>query len=220
MGLRHMKALVYMMPVAGNQAKATTPMPPRKGESAEPTMNKSQLLTRIEEERVFWERLLAEVGEERMEQPGATGDWTFKDVVAHLVMWRQRTIAQLEAAQRNQPPAPPLWPAFLDEEKETEQINHWIYLTNQDRPLQDILNESRRQFQQLATLVTALSEQDLMDPKRFAWMKGQALGPAISTFGHLHEEHEPALRAWLARSNKQAAAQQSDAGKQDSVNQA
>lgn len=182
-------------------------------------MNKSQLLTRIEEERVFWERLLAEVGEARMEQQGATGDWTFKDVAAHLVMWRQRTIAQLEAAHRHQPPTPPLWPAFLDEEKEAEQINQWIYLTNQDRPLSDILNESRRQFQQLAALVEALPEQDLMDPKRFAWMKGQALGPAISSFAHLHEEHEPALRAWLARINKQADASQGDAGEQNSANQ-
>ncbi len=198
------------MLVAGNHPKV----------SPEPMMSKSQLLTRIEEERVFWERLLTEVGEERMEQPGATGNWTFKDVVAHLVMWRQRTIAQLEAAQRNQPPVPPLWPAFLDEEKETEQINQWIYLTNQDRPLPDILNESRRQFQQLATLVEALPEQDLMDPKRFVWMKGQALGPAISSFGHLHEEHEPALRAWLAQINRQSVKTQADTGKQNSVNQA
>lgn len=167
-------------------------------------MSKSALLQKIEEEHTFWERLLTEVGEDEMEQPGATGDWTFKDVVAHLVLWGQRMIALLEAAQRNQPPAPPLWPAFLDEEQETEQINQWIYLTNHDRPLQDILNESRRQFQQMATLLEALSEHDLMDPKRFSWMRGKALGPTVvkNFFGHLQEEHVPALRAWLAQRNQ------------------
>jgi hypothetical protein len=46
--------------------------------------NKSALLEQIERERIFWEQLQAEIGEQRMLVPGATGEWTFKDVVAHL----------------------------------------------------------------------------------------------------------------------------------------
>ena len=54
------------------------------------TPSKRALLEQIERERAFWEGLVAEVGEARMLQPGATGEWTFKDVVAHLNGWRVR----------------------------------------------------------------------------------------------------------------------------------
>ncbi|MCX6048151.1 MAG: ClbS/DfsB family four-helix bundle protein [Chloroflexi bacterium] len=167
-------------------------------------INKNSLLDRIKFERGFWETLLEEVGEARMTQPGATGHWTFKDVIAHLNAWRQQGINKLTAAKQHQLPAAPAWPAFLDEETETEQINEWIFETNRHRSLQDILSESRRQFDQLEELTQSLSEQDLLDPNRFAWMQGNPLGPTILTFSHLHEEHEPMLRAWLDKlANKQ-----------------
>jgi hypothetical protein len=84
--------------------------------------SKAASLERIERERAIWEQLLAEIGESRMLQPGATGDWTFKDVVAHLSGWRTRTLAKLEAAQQNRAPAPPPWPAHLSEDADTELI--------------------------------------------------------------------------------------------------
>ena len=45
---------------------------------------KGETLAAIERERAAWENLLAEVGEDRMLEPGPMGDWTFKDLVAHL----------------------------------------------------------------------------------------------------------------------------------------
>lgn len=45
-------------------------------------MSKAALLDEIERERLIWEQLLEAVGKERMEQPGAAGAWSFKDVGA------------------------------------------------------------------------------------------------------------------------------------------
>ena len=42
-----------------------------------------------------------------LEQPGAMGDWTFKDVAAHLTAWRRRTVVRLEAAARGEAEPPP-----------------------------------------------------------------------------------------------------------------
>src|SRR5690349_425093 len=79
---------------------------------------KADLLAQIEADRAEWRALLAEVGEGRMEQPGPMGEWTFKDLAAHLTGWRERSIARLEAAGRHQEtPAPP-WPANLNEDDE------------------------------------------------------------------------------------------------------
>ncbi len=156
---------------------------------------KAQLLDRIDAERAWWEGLLAEVGEERMLQPGVSGDWTFKDVVAHLNAWQGETVQRLEAAAGNEPPAPPPWPDTDD----VDQTNAWIYERNRDRDLGDVLQESRATWQRVRDLVASLSEDDLFDPNRFAWTEGEPLGPwnLGSSFDHFHEEHEPVIRAWL-----------------------
>lgn len=160
------------------------------------------LLATIYREIAGWAALLAEIGEDRMERPGASGAWTFKDVVAHLNGWRSRTVAHLEAVGRGEEPPSPPWPTGLSEETDEgiDRINDWFYERSKDRPLADVLAEAREQVAQLRMAVAALPERDLFEPGRFAWMRGQALGPGIvgGSFGHLHEEHEPANRAWLA----------------------
>ena len=159
----------------------------------------SSVIDAIDAERAHWESLLAEVGEERMEEIGITDDWSFKDVAAHLTAWRSRSLDRLEAASRGEPdPATPVDP---DSDAE-DRMNAGFYAANRDRPLQDVLRESKETFDRLRGVVSVLSVEDLNDPRRFEWMDGEALGPAIvngSYFGHLHEEHEADIRAFIAR---------------------
>jgi hypothetical protein len=164
------------------------------------TLSKDTLLAQIDHERTLWEQLVAEVGEEQMLEPGATGHWTFKDVVAHLSGWRANTLARLEAALRGHAPAAPPWPGHLDEEEDVEEINAWIYQANRDRPLRDVIDEYHRSFSMMRDAVSALSERDLTEPGRYDWMEGVPLASVITgSFGHLHEEHESVLREWLDR---------------------
>lgn len=166
-------------------------------------MKKQELLDTIQHESQQWDSFLHQVGDQagegRMAQPGATGEWSFKDVVAHLSAWRSRTLAHLQAARFEQTPSSQFWPAGWDEddEEDLEQINHWIYEENCDRSLHDVLNESRQQFRHMRELVRAIPEEDLFDPQRFDWMDGKPLATLVG-FNHFHEEHEPILRAWLA----------------------
>lgn len=166
------------------------------------TTGRAAWLERIEQERRIWEELLAEVGAERMAEPGATGDWSFKDVVAHLNGWRVLTLARLEAAAEGREPEPPPWPAHLDEDDEgdLDQINDWIYRASQGRSLQEVLAEYSQSFERMAAAVGALSDQELTEPGRYPWLGGHPLEAVLDgTFGHLHEEHEPGLREWLRR---------------------
>jgi hypothetical protein len=163
--------------------------------------NTAELIERIRQERALWDALVAEIGEERMEQPGVSGEWTFKDVVVHLIGWRKAFLAQVQAVVRgaSQPAQP--WPAHLDEEKEedVEQINQWFYEQGRSRSLNDVLDEYRQLFQGFEDAAHALSEQDLFEPGRFAWMAGEPLAEGVAYSPHFHEEHEPIIRAWLER---------------------
>lgn len=155
---------------------------------------KDELLAQVRVEHAGWRALLGEIGEERMEQPGPMGEWTFKDLVAHLTGWRERTIRRLEAGPGREPPTP--WPGDLTDD---DAINAWIYERNRDRPLREVLAEADASFDRLAAALAALPDEDVTTPGRFAWLEGQPLVTG-DFFGHLHEEHEPSIRAWLARS--------------------
>jgi hypothetical protein len=158
-------------------------------------MTKAALIDELNREHAQWEELLVAIGEARMDQPGVAGPWSSKDIVAHLTGWRRRTVGRLQAALRGEPEPEPPWPAHLQTD---DEINAWIYETNRDRSVPEVLDDSRQVFQQLVAAIEAFPEAELLDPQRFPWMEGQPLGGA-AFFAHFHEEHEPDMHAWLAR---------------------
>src|SRR5207302_1509092 len=116
--------------------------------STEP-ISKKQLLAELQSEQAAWLALLDEIGEENMTQPEVAGGWSIKDIVAHLTGWRRRTVLRFRTALDPTVDMTPSWPAELDEDDEVDEINAWIYKANRDRPLGDVLNDSREVFQQL-----------------------------------------------------------------------
>ena len=162
-------------------------------------MNKSELLHGVREEYRQWEALLNQISEARMDQPGAAADWSIKDIVAHLTGWRRRTVARLQAAQRGEGVPPPTWPAHLQTD---DGINAWIYESNRGRSVREVLGDSDHVFQQLLAAIEGLPDEVLSDPARhLPWLEAQSIKPG-DFFGHFHEEHEPDMRAWLARGEK------------------
>ena len=160
--------------------------------------SKKQLLAELQSEQAAWLALLDEIGEENMTQPEVAGGWSIKDIVAHITGWRQRTVNRFRAALDPSTDMIALWPAEWHEDAEVDEINAWIYKVNRDRPLADVLNDSHEVFQQLVAEVSALSDEQFNDPQRLPWFEGERLTGAF-LFGHFHEEHEPDMRAWLAR---------------------
>jgi hypothetical protein len=157
--------------------------------------SKAQLLDEMRDEQARWEALLHDIGEEHMTQPGVAGEWSIKDIVAHLTGWRRRTVERLQAALRHEPAPPPPWPPQLQTD---DEINAWIYAANHDRPLADVLRESRDVFEQLVETLDAFPDADLLAFMRTAW-PGDAPPTGADFFAHFHEEHEPDMRAWLER---------------------
>jgi hypothetical protein len=166
-------------------------------------MSKTDWLAKIDQTQQTWESIVNEAGPERLDQPGAAGDWTLKDVAGHLNGWRARTVARLEAAARNDTEHPAnLWPSDLSDETEegTEAINAWLYEHYRDLPAEDILGEAREQFGRMRAAVEALSDEELNTPGRYPWLGDYPIAAVIEgSSEHLFEEHEPALREWLAK---------------------
>jgi hypothetical protein len=158
-------------------------------------MRRADLLAELDSEREAWEGLLAQIGEDRMEEPGAAGSWSIKDVVAHLTAWRRRTVGRLEAVANGRPEPTPPWPADLHDD---DEINAWFHARDRGKAVGEVLDESRRVFQQLVGATQKLPDDTLSDPARFPWMKGAPLSGA-AFFGHFHDEHEADISGYLSR---------------------
>jgi hypothetical protein len=154
---------------------------------------KAEVIARIERDHAFWQALTAEIGEDRMSEPGPMGEWTFKDLASHLLGWRERTLDRLEAAAAGREEPPPPWPTDLADD---DLINDWIQERNRDRPVRDVLDDVDRAYGRLAEAVAALPEQLVSAPDAFSWLGGEALAET-DLFDHLHTEHMPSIRAWL-----------------------
>ena len=168
-------------------------------------MTKSELLNWLREEYEKWETFLDQIGMERMEQSGVNGDWSMKDIVAHLTGWQPRLTARIQAAQRGEVEPPPPWPPNVQTE---DEINAWIYESNRGRSVREVLDEMEEVFRQFLSVLEELPEdvriEQLHEGARvfnLVWL-GDRRYPVGEFFDHFYDDHEPDVRAWLERMEK------------------
>jgi hypothetical protein len=155
-------------------------------------MTLAAFLDSLRSGRAEWEALLAQIGADRMTQPGVEGDWSIKDIVAH-VTWHEREMLGVLRARALV--GSDLWNLSTDER------NAAIFEQNKDRALDDVLEESRQIFPQLLELAAGLSAEELNDPRGFSempeeWSPWELV--ASNSYTH-YPDHIASIRAWLDR---------------------
>ncbi|HKZ85414.1 MAG TPA: maleylpyruvate isomerase N-terminal domain-containing protein [Anaerolineae bacterium] len=158
------------------------------------SIDKSQLLDTMRRARAGWDALLASVDEARMTQPGVCGEWSVKDLIAH-VAWFEREVVDLLQARALL--GSDLWALPPDER------NVAIFERNRHRSLNDVRAEAQQVFDTLWQLMESLAEEDLIDPNRFAgmppdWQPAKLI--AENSCEH-YPQHIPQIQAWLGKSD-------------------
>ena len=137
---------------------------------------KAQLQAEIELERQALEELLAALSPEQMNQPAVVGEWSVKDVLAHLseweTMWLRWFAAGLSGKAPDRPAEGYTW-------RQLPQLNQKIYETYRERELGDILKQFRASHRKVDKTIEELSEQDLFTPGRYAWTGKHTLASTI-----------------------------------------
>jgi hypothetical protein len=101
-----------------------------------PSVELQAVAEAVRADRTFWRNLVDEVGRERMDEPGPMGEWSFKDLTAHLAAWRNCRIPMIEAIARGEPVPGTPWPAGMTDD---DEINAWFQARDSRRTLDDIL---------------------------------------------------------------------------------
>ncbi len=156
------------------------------------------LLEKVETRYRAFEDLLAPLDSWQLTTPGVVGEWSIKDVLAHLTVWQKRLLTILEAAcQGREQEASSVAQMAADD---VERLNQTFYAAARARPLREVWAVFHASYVQVKQAIAALSQKVQRDPERFAWLDEAALQRLIagSTYEHLEEHMLPIhTHAWL-----------------------
>ena len=142
--------------------------------------------------RAELDSVIASLSEQQMLQPGASGEMSVKDILAHIAWFEREMIGLL---RQRLLAGSDLWNLPGDERNAT------IFQINRQRSLPDIRQEAEAVFQQLLRELENLDEAALDDPGCFRdmpadWSPRQLL--AENTSEH-YQHHLADIQAWLAK---------------------
>jgi len=114
-------------------------------------ITKFELLDQILTERKRLEEVLTTLTPDQMLQPGACGEWTVKDVLAHISAWERRMIYWIGSHLHGETPdiPPP---------SDVERMNAETYTHVKDKPLAEVLEEFRQSYRDALALTESLNK--------------------------------------------------------------
>ena len=155
-------------------------------------MNKKELLAALEDSH---ERILEAIeglSPEAMIEPGVVGEWSVKDVLAHLSRWEAEVIKLLWQAHQGRTPT-----TLLNEQVSDDEVNARWHDEDQARSLERILDDFHGVRNQTIRRLEFLTDKDLNDPKLYPWLGGQPLWEWVAGDSFEHDaEHLEQLRPW------------------------
>ena len=157
-------------------------------------MNKNELKNTLSETRFAFDSALAEVDPTQMMTSGVVGEWSIKDLIAHITWAVKETVGMLEAKALI---GSELW--RLSE----EQRNAAVYEQNRARSLPDVMVESQHAHRKLVDIIDEMPDQDLLDADWFAGLPGGEWPPwrviEVNVSDH-YVHHSKDIQDWLVQS--------------------
>lgn len=136
----------------------------------------------VKEWTELWRQVDA-VGRDLRSEPGACGQWSVKDVLAHLHEWHLLALGWHEAGLRGQ--SAPM-PAAGYKWSQLAALNDELFQRNRLAALDVVEADLRGSHQVVLDLVAGLSDEQLLLPGHFTWTKTSPLSTYLHpcTSGH------------------------------------
>ena len=156
-------------------------------------MNKQEIVKALEDSREPIMRIIDELSDEQMLEPGVVGEWTLKDLIAHLTRWEAELIKLLWQIRQGGTPS-----SMLVEEMDFDAINARWNQEDQSRSLGRILEDFYAVREQTLRRLEYFNDRDLDDPNRYPFLKGKPLWIKIAGNSFAHDqEHLEQIQRWL-----------------------
>ncbi|MFX0198439.1 MAG: ClbS/DfsB family four-helix bundle protein [Candidatus Hodarchaeota archaeon] len=155
-----------------------------------------ELIEQLKAHRAWIEAMLRKLDEQQMEVTGVQGDWSVKDIIAHLTTWERRGTEWIKSIVQEKEPQVPLAGYRASD---MDWLNRETYQKNRNRPLQDILVEFQKSFPLLIEQVQALTEEQLDKTFQADWTdyKPTTVRNIVAWRYYHYKAHGQHIQAWL-----------------------
>jgi hypothetical protein len=155
-------------------------------------MNKNDILIQLEESREKFLDALDGLPFDQWTIPGIEGEWSIKDILAHLSRWEAELVKLLWQTRQGQRPT-----TMQINQMNVDETNNIWFIESRTRSLEHVLDDFHLVRNQTILRVEGFSDKELADPKRYPWLDSRPLSEWIASdsFGH-EAEHAPQIVEW------------------------
>lgn len=146
-------------------------------------MRKEKIIESMKTERKRLYRYFPKIAPEDLEQPGVVGEWSVRDLLAHLTAWEQIFLGWYEdglQGKKVEVPAPGMKWSQLDE------LNDIIYKQHKHKSFKTVREEAKTSFEQMLKTVEGMTEEMLNEPGYYPWTGKYTLGYLLRECTDIH----------------------------------
>ena len=155
----------------------------------ERAMDRHQLLKQLDKAWTALKESYAGLSDSQMMESGVTGDWSVKDILAHVTTWEQESLKTLPVILQGGRP-----PRYSDLYGGIDAFNAWMREQKRELSLSEVLGQLDETHRQLIETVLKAPEEQFTRETRFRRRL------RLDTYSH-YPEHTRAIRAWREHSS-------------------
>ena len=150
-------------------------------------MNRQQLLNRLDTAWVAFQASYAGLSSSQLTEPGVAGDWSVKDIIAHVTWWEEEALRHLPLIIAGGRP-----PRYSVTYGGIDAFNAMMAERKRDVSLSDVLTQQDETHRRLIDFIQSVPEDQFTRETRFRRRL------RLDTYSH-YPIHTKAIREWRQR---------------------
>lgn len=124
---------------------------------------KIELITALKENRQKLCQVIGRIEKDRMGEPGVCGEWSAKDILAHLYDWQERNIQWIEVVRCGEDAHVPAL-GFTWKPADVDRLNRMIFETHRAESLDEVLHRFHETHERFMAQLYSFSQEELLAP--------------------------------------------------------
>lgn len=147
-------------------------------------MDKQQLLIRLDKAWTAFKESYAGLSDSQMVEPNVMGDWSVRDILAHITIWEEEALKYLPLILQERRP-----PRYKDLYGGIDAFNAQMVERKRNLPLAEVLRQLDETHRQLIDYIENSPEEQFVRETRFRRRL------RLDTYSH-YPIHAQAIREW------------------------
>ena len=153
-------------------------------------MNRQQLLKQLDKAWTAFKESYAGLSDSQLTEPGVTGDWSVKDIIAHVTWWEEEALKHLPLIIKGGRP-----PRYSIQYGGIDAFNAQMTEQKRGLSLSDVLRQLEETHHRLIAYVHSAPEEQFTRETRFRRRL------RLDTYSH-YPKHAQVIRAWRDTSRR------------------